>query len=322
MTSVSGRDKILVTGAAGFVGGHLLRRLAGTRPVVAWRRPGGTKPSGSEGVDWQAIDLEDSAAVMKGIAEAAPTAIVHLAGAPSVRTSWQTVVPHLRINVMGTHHVLQAVRGAGRPCRVLVVSSAQVYQPGDSPASEETPLKPPSPYGLSKLAEEQLALRAAADDGLDVVVARPFNHIGPGQSAEFAVSHFARQIARIEAGLEPPSLRVGNLSTRRDALDVRDVVDAYLLLMERARRGRVYNICSGQAPVMRDLLEELLARSSATVELAVAEERLRPNDVPVVLGDPKRMSSEIGWTPRIALSQTLADVLDAWRSRVAADPQA
>src|SRR5687768_16814398 len=117
MTAVIGQEKILVTGAAGFVGGYLLRRLAATRPVIAWRRPGGTKPAGSEGVDWHAIDLEDSAAVMKGVAETAPAAIVHLAGAPSVRTSWQTVVPHLRINVMGTHHVLQAVRRSGRPCR-------------------------------------------------------------------------------------------------------------------------------------------------------------------------------------------------------------
>lgn len=314
--------KILVTGAAGFVGSHLLRRLAGTRPVVAWRRPGGTRPAEAEGVEWQAIDLDDSAAVAKGVATAAPAVIVHLAGAPSVRTSWQNVVPHLRINVMGTHHLLEAVRRAGRPCRVLVVSSAQVYQPDESPASEEAPLNPPSPYGLSKLAEEQLALRAGANDGLDVVVARPFNHIGPRQSAEFAVSHFARQIARIEAGLEAPSLRVGNLSTRRDTLDVRDVVEAYLLLVERGTRGRVYNICSGKAPVMRDLLDGLLARSSASVELAVAEERLRPNDVPIVLGDATRISSEIGWTPRIALSQTLADILDDWRSRVAVDPRA
>jgi GDP-4-dehydro-6-deoxy-D-mannose reductase len=319
---VIAQGTILVTGAAGFVGGHLLKGAAGRRPIIAWRRPGGTKPAESDGVEWRAVDLEDSAAVATGVAEAAPAAIVHLAGAPSVRTSWQTVVPHLRINVMGTHHLLQAVRRAGRPCRVLVVSSAQVYRPDESPTSEESPLQPPNPYGLSKLAEEQLALRAAADDGLDIVIARPFNHIGPRQSAEFAVSHFARQIARIEAGLEAPSLRVGNLATRRDTLDVRDVVDAYLLLVDRAERGRTYNICSGQAPVMRDLLDGLLARSQAAVELAVADDRLRPNDAPVVLGDPTRISTEIGWTPKIALSQTLADILDDWRARVAADPHA
>jgi GDP-4-dehydro-6-deoxy-D-mannose reductase len=244
--------------------------------------------------------------------------IFHLAGAPSVRTSWQNSLPHLRINVLGTHYLLEAVRLGGRPCRTLVVSSAQVYAASDTPTMEGSPLKPPSPYGLSKLAEEQLALRTCADDELDVVVARPFNHIGPRQSAEFAVASFARQIARIESGLAPPTLRVGNLAARRDVTDVRDVVDAYARLMSRGQTGQAYNICSGRAPLMQELLDGLCARSTATVHLETADDRMRPNDVPLVVGNPARIMAEAGWSPTIPLDQTLTEILDYWRAEVRA----
>jgi GDP-4-dehydro-6-deoxy-D-mannose reductase len=196
-----------------------------------------------------------------------------------------------------------------------------VYQASDEAMAEEHALRPSSPYGFSKLAEEQLALRACLEDGLDVVVARPFNHIGPGQAAEFAVSHFARQIARIEAGLEPPILRVGNLTARRDLCDVRDVVHAYVVLAERGRRGGVYNVCSGRAPMMRDVLDVLLRRSRITITLETDESRLRPHDQPLVLGDASRMASELGWEPRIRLEQTLEDTLEYWRSEVARTAQ-
>jgi GDP-4-dehydro-6-deoxy-D-mannose reductase len=184
--------------------------------------------------------------------------------------------------------------------------------------AEDTPLQPASPYGLSKLAQEQLALRSAAEDGLDVVVARPFNHVGPGQNAEFALASFAHQIARIEAGLAPPVIRVGNLETRRDTTDVRDVVDAYLLLAARGRRGEVYNVCSGQAPVMRDLLDRLCALAAVPVRVEIDPDRLRPNDVPCLVGDASRLAEQTGWSPRVPLERTLQDILNSARAAVRA----
>lgn len=308
----------LVTGATGFVGSHLLDRLADDTAVVAWYRPGGSEPDGTRPIDWQAVDLLDADGVRAAIEDAVPSRIFHVAGAPSVDTSWKNMVPHLRTNALGTHHLLEAVRLATPRCRVLVVSSAQVYQVGDEPIDESAALVPASPYGLSKLAQDQLALRAAREDALDVIVARPFNHIGPRQRPAFAVSSFARQIARIEAGLAPPEMRVGNLDTRRDVTDVRDVTDAYRLLMHAAPAGRPYNICSGRAWRIGDLLEELVNLARVRVEIEVDPARLRPDDIPVLQGDATRLRSELGWAPRIPVEQTLADTLDWWRDEVKA----
>jgi GDP-4-dehydro-6-deoxy-D-mannose reductase len=308
-----------VTGATGFAGRHLLDRLAadGAQAVVAWHRPGGHPPDRERPVQWAEVDLTDADAVDRAIAEAAPARLYHLAGAPNVASSWQRPAAHLRANALGTHHLLRAVRRHAPGCRVLVVSSAQIYQPSDDPIREDAPLVPVNPYGISKLAQDQLALRAAEDDGLDVVVARPFNHAGPGQAPAFAVSHFARQIARIEGGLEPPVLATGNLDTRRDLTDVRDVVDAYGRIMAGAPRGRAYNVCSGRAWRIGDLLSELLQLAHAEIVIETDRARLRPNDVPIVQGDATRLRSELGWTPAIPVEQTLADTLEWWRAQVA-----
>jgi GDP-4-dehydro-6-deoxy-D-mannose reductase len=177
---------------------------------------------------------------------------------------------------------------------------------------------PANPYGLSKLAADDLALRAAAEDGLDVIVARPFNHAGPRQSAEYVVSSFARQIARIEAGLAPPVIHVGNLDARRDLTDVRDVVAAYERMMDAAPIGRPYNICSGRAWRIADLLDELRQLSAVQVRIEVDEQRLRPADIPVIQGDATRIRTELGWTPRIKVEETLHDTLVWWREQVRA----
>jgi GDP-4-dehydro-6-deoxy-D-mannose reductase len=308
----------LVTGATGFVGSHLLDRLADDAAVVAWYRPGGRQPDESRPIEWQAVDLLDADGVRAAVEDAVPSRIFHLAGAPSVDSSWQNMVPHLRANVLGTHHLLEAVRLATPRCRVLVVSSAQVYQIGDDPIDESAALVPRSPYGLSKLAQDQLSLRATREDALDVVVARPFNHIGPRQRPAFAVPSFARQIARIEAGLAPPDIRVGNLDARRDITDVRDVVDAYVRLMQTAPAGRPYNICTGRAWRMGDLLDELANMARVRVRIELDPTRLRPDDIPVLQGDATRLRTELGWAPRIPVEQTLADTLDWWRDEVKA----
>jgi GDP-4-dehydro-6-deoxy-D-mannose reductase len=308
---------ILITGATGFAGSHLLDRLAGRGPLAGWFRPEGRPPDRSRDVEWHGVDLLDPRAVRGNLTDIAPSHVYHLAGAPLVGASWQNVVPQLRANALGTHHLLEAVRGASHACRVLVVTSAQIYQPADDPIDENARMQPRTPYGLSKLAADQIALHAAEDDGLDVVVARPFNHAGPRQNPDYVVSSFARQIALIEAGRAEPVIRVGNLSTRRDLTDVRDVVDAYVRVMDAAPRGRPYNICSGRAWRIGDLLDELLHLSARAVMVEIDETRLRPADASVLQGDAGRARAELGWTPRIPVEQMLRDTLDWWRIEIA-----
>jgi len=309
-------ETILVTGATGFAGGHLLDRLADRAPLVAWFRPGGQPPDPNRHIDWRPVDLLDAGEVERAYQEAAPTHVFHVAGAPQVSTSFNSALPHLRTNVMGTHHLLDAVRRSSRACRILVVSSSQIYQNSDEPLDENAPLVPATPYGLSKLGQDMLADRAFRDDDLDVVIARPFNHAGPRQSADFVVSSFARQIAMIEEGMAAPELKVGNLDARRDMTDVRDVVNAYVALMGAAPAGRPFNVCSGRAWKVRDLLDELLQFARVPIRVTVDEARLRPVDVPVVQGDASRIRSEIGWAPKIPVEQTLSDTLEWWRGRV------
>jgi GDP-4-dehydro-6-deoxy-D-mannose reductase len=306
----------LVTGATGFAGSHLLDKLADHAPLVAWYRPDGQQPDPDRHLDWRPVDLLKPHQVAAAIEDAMPAQIFHIAGAPQVASSFNSAVPHLQTNVLGTQHLLEAVRRSGRPCRVLVVSSSQIYQVGDDPINEGAPLVPSTPYGLSKLAQDRLADRAFVEDGLDIVIARPFNHAGPRQAPAFAVSSFARQIARIEAGIEPPDMLVGNLEARRDMTDVRDVVDAYSLMMAAAPAGRPFNICSGRAWKIGDLLEELLHSARVAIKVKVDQSRLRPSDVPVVQGDASRIHSELGWKPTIPVEQMLSDTLEWWRGQL------
>jgi GDP-4-dehydro-6-deoxy-D-mannose reductase len=240
--------------------------------------------------------------------------VYHCAGAAHVGRSWEDTPATFAINVRGTHHLLSALTEHAVPARVLVPSSALVYRPSVEPLTEDDELLPTSPYGLSKLAQEMLAARATAD-GLDVRIARPFNHTGPRQDPWFAASGFARRIADIEAGRCVPEISVGNLEARRDLVDVRDTVRAYRLIVECGATGRPYNVCSGRAVIIGDLLDMLLAASRRPIRVVVEPGRLRPRDVPVLLGDPSRIRGELGWTPLIPLEQTLEDLLEYWRRR-------
>lgn len=307
----------LVTGATGFAGGHLLDRLRGRARLLAWHRPGTRPPAASEDIGWRPVNLLDRQAVAKAIADEMPARIYHLAGAPQVDSSWRTVVPHLQANVLGTHHVLDAVRRAGRPCRVLVVTSAQVYRPrADQPIAEDAPFGPANPYGFSKLAQDELARRAVSDDRMDVVIARPFNHAGPRQSPAFVVSGFAQQIAAAEAGEGPAEVHVGNLDIRRDIVDVRDVVTAYERVMEGAPSGRAFNVASGRAERIGDLLDHLTALARTPLHVIIDPARFRPSDVPTILGDASRLRSELSWSPILPITTTLDDTLAWWRARL------
>jgi GDP-4-dehydro-6-deoxy-D-mannose reductase len=315
--------KVLVTGAGGFVAPHLIDFLhaeVGDAEVFGTVRPQTSVARGpGAGITLVEADLNDPAATAALMDEVAPDRIVHLAGQSSVHRSWIEPGGTLRTNVLGLVNLLDAVRERGGRPDVLVVGSAEEYgivEAARIPLAEDTPLRPSSPYAVSKVAQAALARLYGPAGGMKIVLTRTFHHTGPGRGEAFAESSFARQIAEIEAGLRPPVLRVGNLEAVRDYTDVRDVVRAYWALLERGEGGEVYNVCSGRGRAIRELLEELLGMSPARVEVQVDPARLRPSDVPVLIGDPARLRSATGWEPRVPLEQTLADLLESWRQRV------
>ncbi len=309
----------LVTGATGFAGSHLVDELLAAEPTVAaWSNRGGRAPvrdalNGAR-VLWTAVDLLDREAVARALADVRPSAIYHCAGVAHVGDSWSEPEHALRVNVLGTHHVLEGMRAAGLDCPVLVTGSALVYRASTEPIAEDHPIGPSDPYGVSKLAQEMLAFRA---DHAPVFIVRPFNHAGPRQSPAYVTSSFARQIAEIEAGLHAPVLSVGNLETRRDITDVRDTVRAYRMLLQHGRPARPYNVCSGQAYRVRDLLDALVGMSHRAIAVEVDPSRLRPSDRPVIAGDRSRISAEAGWAPEIPIERTLDDLLNYWRHETA-----
>ena len=311
-TASPGAGAVLVTGASGFVGGYLVDALSDSHEVVAWGRR--ERPPLLPGrARWARIDLRDRAAVHRALRDLRPTRVFHVAGAARVDRSWVSPVEPLENNVLATHHLLDGLRRTGGTCRVLVTGSATVYAPSTSPIAEDGALAPDSPYATSKLAQEMLALRAVVEDGLDVLVTRPFNHTGPRQQAAYVAPGVARQVARIERGLQPPAVQVGHLETRRDLTDVRDVVRAYVALMEHGTSGEIYNVASGVAHRIGDIVERLVGAAAVPVRVEVDASRLRAVDNPMLVGDASKLRRTTGWAPQIRFEQMLADLLAYWR---------
>ncbi len=292
--------RALVTGASGFVGCHLVAHLTASGDEVA--------TSEAEITDPEALEAD--------FAGCRPDAVYHLAAQADVKASFTAAAATLRVNVEGTHNVLDAARRAGAG-RVVVVSSADVYgrlEPADLPVGEAAPMRPVTPYGASKAAAEMVCLQAGAGRGLDVVRARAFNHLGPGQSDRFVAAALAARIASNErSGTD--IVPVGNLQARRDFTDVRDVVRAYRLLAEHGACGEAYNVCSGSSLRVLDLAEALIARARHPMRLAADDGLFRPVDVAEVRGDPSRLRAATGWRPEVGLEQTFDDLLDYWRCR-------
>jgi GDP-4-dehydro-6-deoxy-D-mannose reductase len=307
-------DSVLVTGAAGFAGSHLLDALQPDASIVGWHRDG-RAPAGPSRVTWESVDVLDRDAVRDALDRARPTHVYHCAGAAHVGGSWSDATNTLAVNVLGTHYLIEAVRDLRIDATILIPSSALVYAASDRALREDDPLVPGSPYGLSKLAQEMLGLPRGDRAGPPVYIARAFNHLGPRQNASFVASAFARQIADIEAGRTAPELKVGNLDARRDLTDVRDTVRAYLSIVGKGTPWTPYNVCSDRAITVRELLDMLLARARVTITVTTDPTRYRPNDVPLVLGDSTKLRRETGWHPNIPLDKTLDDLLDFWRSQ-------
>lgn len=303
--------RALVTGASGFVGTHLVEHLrnAGDEVIQCDR---------SMGPDVHYLDIMDATACVALVGEVQPTVIYHLAGWADVGGSWKAPVEAFRTNAEGTMNVLAAATELGVD-RVVAVSSADVYgavAESSMPLTEDSPLRPVSPYAASKVAADYLGLQAWLGRQLPVLRVRAFNHLGPGQTDKFVAPALASRIARNERD-GGDVLTIGNLSARRDFTDVRDVVRAYRLLAEHGEPGEVYNVCSGIDVAVQELADQLIAMARRPMRFETDPDLLRPVDVPVLRGDHTRLTKATGWEPEIPLDQTLRDLLDDWRERVA-----
>ncbi|MDR1961147.1 MAG: GDP-mannose 4,6-dehydratase [Gracilibacteraceae bacterium] len=310
----SNGEKTLIIGAAGFVGVHLMTCLSAEgRNVSATKLSQETIDSDIAVYD---LDILDADAVRTLFEDVNPGCVFHLAAQSSVALSWKEPALTVDINIKGAVHVLEAARAMKHPARVLLIGSSEEYgavRPEQLPVDEETPLRPGNIYAATKAAQDMLGAVYANAYGMDVLMIRAFNHIGPGQSPMFAVSDFCRQVARIESGLQEPIIRVGNLSAKRDFTDVRDVVRAYSLLSQRGEGGTAYNVGSGCSVSIQSILDIILAQAKADIRVERDETRFRPADVPVVEADTKRLRETTGWRPEIPVSETIADALAWWR---------
>lgn len=308
--------RAFVTGGNGFVGSHLVRALRerGDGAIVAGRARDGSK------VDVE-LDLSDTENVRRALDASAPDVVFHLAAQAFVPASVRDPLATYETNILGTARLYEALRNAtGVLPRVVFISSAEVYgarERSEYPLREDLAVHPATPYAASKAAAEAIALASCRSYGVPTVVARAFNHIGPGQDTRFAVPAFAAQLAAVAAG-GPPVMHVGNLAAYRDFLDVRDVVLAYIALAERGESGETYNVCSGRPVTMQEVLRRLILTAHVAVEVREDAARMRPSDVPLSYGDPAKVQAATGWSPRYALDQSLRDVYEEARTRAPA----
>ncbi|MCL5883252.1 MAG: GDP-mannose 4,6-dehydratase [Actinobacteria bacterium] len=317
--------KVLITGISGFAGSHLtsyLRSLEGVEVAGLDLVAPGEQflelfPEGPPTV--HCCDLAEARPLARAIEAEQPDAVVHLAARAQVAGAWESATAILETNIVCTQVLMQTLHEKAPQARVLIVSSSEVYGKVDQdrlPTDENSPLKPNNPYSVSKVGQEFVGIQYHEAFGAEAVIARPFNHIGPRQVGNFVVPAFARQIAKMEAGLREPVLRVGNLESRRDFTDVRDIVRGYWLLLTSGKPGEAYNVASGVSLPISEILGKLLQLSTVSPVVENIPELMRPSDTPVVQGDTSKLRSLGDWKPEISLEQSLEDTLNYWRRQV------
>jgi GDP-4-dehydro-6-deoxy-D-mannose reductase len=310
--------RILITGGTGFVGPHLIDHLKHGDSAIAVLASGDGDKSASA-VSYYEADIRDRDAVSSVLREFKPERIFHLAGISDVESSWKDPRFTYEVNFWGTLNLFEAAAGLPEPPRILNVSTAQVYAPSMHPLSETNPVSPDNPYAVSKAMTELLMVQHRRQAKGGVVTARSFNHTGPGQSAKFVLPSIAKQFAEIEAGLRPARLQLGKVNVRRDFSDVRDVVRAYSLLLERGMAGQIYNVCSGTAVQLSNLIAMFESISGVKVEIETDPGKVRSGEAAQICGDPTKISAATGWWPEIPLRKTLSDLLEYYKSRISSE---
>lgn len=315
--------KVLITGITGFVGSHLAEFLLNKKDIQIygierWRSRTENIEHIKSHLKIVECDIRDASSVRKIVSEIKPDRIFHLAAQSFVPTSWSAPAETLSTNILGELNIFEAVRQEKFNPRIQVAGSSEEYgavRPEEIPIKENTPLRPLSPYAVSKVGQDFLGYQYFMSYGMHIVRTRGFNHSGPRRGEVFAESNFAKQIAEIEKGLIEPIVYVGNLEAKRDYTDVRDMVKGYWLSLEKGEPGDVYNICSGKAYAMKKVLDILIGLSHKKVKIVKDPARIRPSDVPILQGDNRKFVKKTSWQPEIPLEKTLKDLLDYWRER-------
>ncbi len=313
---------ILVTGIAGFTGSHLAEllisrgkyRIFGT--IRGRNRQLDFINHIKNGLNLLECDLTDPNSVYQTIQDCNPEIIYHLAAQSFVPTSWRAPQETINTNVLGTLNLLEAVRRSNTNPIVQIAGSSEEYglvNPNEVPIKETNRLRPLSPYAVSKIAQDMLGFQYNKSYGIKTIITRAFNIIGPKSGEKIVIANFAKQIAEIEKGLKEPIIHVGNLESSRDFTDVRDMVKAYSLAVEKCTPGEVYNICSGKDWKIKEMLDMLLSKSKVKIEVKQDPTRMRPSDVEILLGDCTKFKEKTGWKPTIPFDQTLEDTLNYWR---------
>jgi GDP-4-dehydro-6-deoxy-D-mannose reductase len=314
--------RALITGITGFAGSHLAEYLLADHPDVEvfglyrWRSRMENIEHVRSRVKLVECDLRDYTSVHAALAASRPDYIFHLAAQSFVPSSWTAPNETLTTNVSGQTNLFEAIRALGLDPVVQIACSSEQYGlvlPDEVPIKETNPLRPLSPYAVSKVTQDYLGYQYFMSYGLKAIRTRGFNHTGPRRGHVFVTSNFCSQVAAIELGLQEPVIRVGNLDAIRDFTDVRDMVRAYWLAVTRGKPGEVYNIASGQGIVIRDLLDKIIGMAEVEVKIETDPARLRPSDVEILIGDSSKFRADTGWEPRIPFDQTVRDLLDHWR---------
>jgi GDP-4-dehydro-6-deoxy-D-mannose reductase len=315
--------RALITGVTGFVGSHLAEYLLAEGVEVVgtarWRSQLDNILGIQDRLQLVECDLRDYASTKRVLMEVKPDQIYHLAAQSFVQTSWQAPGETLTTNILGQLHLQEAMRDLKMNVPMQIAGSSEEYglvRPEEIPITEDSPLRPLSPYAVSKVGQDMLAYQYHQSYGLHLIRTRAFNHTGPRRGKVFATSNFAFQIAEMERGKLEPVLRVGNLEAQRDFTDVRDIVRAYRLAVEKGEPGDVYNLCSGKAHAIQEVVDILLGMSSISVRVEQDPARMRPSDVPILLGDCTKFRKLTGWQAKIPLEQSLGDLLEWWRAKL------